>query len=865
MKKNHLSSLIFLLLIFYISNLFAINLDDNRLNPFDDIEDFEGVVYVKVGSSICTGALINHRTILTAAHCLIEGEKAEIFIGNVIDNDSSTIITTSFVKLPEEKRYETFNGASYDVALISLKDPLLEITPINLNPLLPSINDEVYVSGYGLHGTGSSPDQDFDKKKRWGKNTISIIADESALNGTSISSSSDKKIIGLNFDEDVGRLESMISLGDSGSPLLVKREGEYSIVGIASWIKKNASKLNRGYGASAGFSSVQQNQDWLEENNPLRIVTSISDGKWSIDSNWDDPVFPSNQYPILENYNTTSAKYYSVNVANAINLNESIQVDSLKISEYGHLSLKNNSSLEVLIDIHTERGNLNNEGTLTGSNLFLHKGSFVNKNEVLISKNIHVDDASIVNTGTISAKKIELDLGTVMGTGIFISDEFWNKGKIKPGLENNLIGTLTFNSKLINDGLIELDLNNKKEGDLIITNELTLKGQLIINPISTFYSGNTSYELINFENRNESQFEEINISNASLGRLIHKLNYGDKTISFDLLNPSYEAIGNNNKSKAIGRYIDSFSRTTTLNFQTVLDQLNYVVQDVQASKSIESIALENIYEPFIEGMEINSVNNHSGIFINESKFEKKESDISYESNISRLDVNYFGINLSHLDIESDLFTDNIKQFSESSAYEITVNVPFEILDIYFGFYDEEKDTNSNVERYINSVQFTGQHQRSIDIEKQFLVLEKTFNLNLGNLKAGISYSSINVSTNPFSENLNEVPISYKLSDIEMDLTRPYVAFSKNFKFDNNETSFGIELSGTSYSSSGYSTEINIDEADTNLFLQDELDLNEDISTNLFISNVYKKSIYGKISFLNKGENEFLKLNLGYLF
>ena len=128
---------------------------------------------------------------------------------------------------------------------------------------------------------------------------------------------------------------------------------------------------------------------------------------------------------------------------------------------------------------------------MSGGNLFLHKSSFVNKNEVLISKNIHVDDASIINTGTISAKKIELDQGTVMGTGIFISDEFWNKGKIKPGLENNLIGTLTFNSNLINDGFIELDLNNKKEGDLIITNELTLKGQLIINPISTFYSGNT--------------------------------------------------------------------------------------------------------------------------------------------------------------------------------------------------------------------------------------------------------------------------------------------------------------------------------------------------------------------------------------
>ncbi len=865
MIKNFLVHVKIIFLLTLSSYTFPINLDDNRVNPFDGIEEYEGIVYVKIGNSVCSGALINHRTILTAAHCLIEGQEVEIFVGETIDDDAVGIKTTSFIKLPEEKRYLTFNGASYDVALISLKDPLLDITPINLNPELPSINDKVYVSGFGLHGTGTNPDQDFDKKKRWGTNNIYIIADESSINGASISSSPDKKILGIVFNEDKAHQEGMISLGDSGSPLLIKKNNRFSIVGIASWIKKNPSTLNRGYGASAGFSSIQQNQKWLEDNNPLRSITSILDGNWSIDSNWNDSSFPSNQYPSIENYNTSSAKYYAVDVAHLIDLNESIQIDSLKISENGHLSLKNNSSLEVLINIHAERGNLDNEGILKGSNLFLNQASFINKSEVLISKNIFTDDALIVNTGKITAKKFELDQGTLMGTGVFVSDEFWNKGKIKPGLENNLIGTLTFNTNLINDGSIELDLKNNKEVDLIITDELTLKGQLIINPISTFYSGNTSYELINFEKRNESEFEEINISNTNFGRLTHKLNYGDKTISFDLLNPSYESIGINEKSKAVGRYIDSFSRETKLNFQSILDQINYITQDTHASKNVESIVLSNIYEPFLERVEINSGNNNSGIFINESKFEKKESEIKYDSNISRLDVNYFGINISHLDIESDLVTNNINQFSESSAYEIKVNFPLEILDIYFGFYEEERDTNSNVERYINSVQFTGQHQRSIDIEKQFLILEKTFNLNLGNLKAGFSYSSINVSTDPFLENLNEVPITYKLSDIEMDLTRPYVAFSKNFKFGNNETSLGIELSGTNYSSSGYSTEINIDEADTNLFLQDELDLNEDISTNLFISNVYNKSIYGKISFLNKGENEFLKLNLGYLF
>lgn len=865
MNKNFLVLVKLIFCLTLSSYIFPINIDDNRSSPFEGIEEYEGVVYVKIGNSICSGALINHRTILTAAHCLIEGQEVEIFVGETINDAAVGIKTTSFIKLPEDKRYLTFNGASYDVALISLKDPLLNITPITLNPELPAINDEVYVSGFGLHGTGTSPDQDFDRKKRWGTNTISIIADESALNGNSISSSPDKKILGINFDEDKGQQESMISLGDSGSPLLIREDNEFSIVGIASWIKKNATTLNRGYGASAGFSSIQQNQKWIEDNNPLRSVTSLVDGEWSIDSNWNDPLFPSNQYPSLENYNTSSAKYYSVNVAHTIDLSESIQIDSLKISEDGYLKLKSNSSLEVLIDIHTEGGNLDNEGALKGSNLFLNKGSFINRNEVLISENILTDNALMINNGKITAKKIELDQGAVMGTGIFISDNFWNKGKIKPGLEDSIIGTLTFSSHLINDGNIELDLNNNKQSDLIIANELTLKGQLTINPVSTFYSGNSSYELFNFDKKNGSEFKEINISNTNFGRLTHKINYGDKAISFTLLNPSYASMGNNEKSKVIGGYIDSFSSETSLKFQAILDQINYVSQDVQVSKDIESIVLSNIYQPFVERMGINSVSNHSGIFINESKFEIKESDLNLDSNISRLDINYFGINLSHLDIESDLFTNNVSQFSDSSAYQISVNVPFELIDIYFGFYDEEIDTKSSNERYINSELFTGQHKRAIDIEKQFLVLEKTFNLNLGNLKTGISYSSIDVSTDPFTENLNEASITYKLSDMKMNLTQPYIEFSKNFKFGNNETSLGIELKGESYSSNNYSTEINIDQADSNLFLQDELDLNADISTNLYLSNIYNKTIYGKISFLNRGESEFIKLNIGYLF
>ncbi len=48
----------------------AINLDDGRIDPFDEIEDFESVVYIKIGNASLYRCLNKHRTILNSCALL---------------------------------------------------------------------------------------------------------------------------------------------------------------------------------------------------------------------------------------------------------------------------------------------------------------------------------------------------------------------------------------------------------------------------------------------------------------------------------------------------------------------------------------------------------------------------------------------------------------------------------------------------------------------------------------------------------------------------------------------------------------------------------------------------------------------------
>ncbi|MEM1361429.1 MAG: trypsin-like serine protease [Pseudomonadota bacterium] len=256
-------------LLSFTSPVFGINVQDSFANGTRYESDpvfyaavlgyapvFDGVAFVAHQSgSLCSGALISRRSVLTGRHCtdgLVAQDWRVSFAtgGQVVGYDVSSVASLSANPL-EPDNY--FNGT--DLAVLTLATDVANIMPFEILAN-PTVGEPVTMLGWGLHGTGSTGASSIDGLRRMAKNEIDVIA--AGYDGNSLlyadfdkedgSENTTETVLGFVSSETGTDLEGLISNGDSGGPLLYEREDRWVLGGIATGVNAFDGLANSDYG-----------------------------------------------------------------------------------------------------------------------------------------------------------------------------------------------------------------------------------------------------------------------------------------------------------------------------------------------------------------------------------------------------------------------------------------------------------------------------------------------------------------------------------------------------------------------------------------------------------------------------------------
>ena len=304
---------------------------------------------------LCTGTLINPRTVIFAAHCVNDRAATDYgsatggtpigfgfsnnnipglvdwYFGGHMTNEALAFYNANYVNYhPDSLDPDAFSFLFADVAVASLDTPAQDIPTwaLMFSPLpVPEAIDDVTgtgyhvtITGYGSNGAGADGSiGGIDYRRRVAENIVGGLASldqfENFLFGGD-STTYPQNLYWIDFDdptrEDIFDFnawkddglpnEGGTAGGDSGGPLIL--DDTYDIPVVLGVLSGGYTRFFNGqgpnsYGTASFYQPLYLYWDWIVENNPYRYVSAVEgNGAWEDPEHWVTTLDP--MYMVLD-------------------------------------------------------------------------------------------------------------------------------------------------------------------------------------------------------------------------------------------------------------------------------------------------------------------------------------------------------------------------------------------------------------------------------------------------------------------------------------------------------------------------------------------------------------------------------------